>query len=235
MPKIRLFCTESLEEKKEIDIDGDNFHYLVNVMRCEVGSIVFLFNQNDGEFQSKVSDKRKKALTLTINSRIEYESINNNFSLIFCPPKSSRLDTLIQKCTEIGVKNFIPIISDRTENRKLNINRIEKIIKEAVEQSNQIHVPGICEPVSFSKFVENYNKNNNDIFFADIQSNFKFSNLKLDNTKSNFILIGPEGDFSPNELQVLRGSFKSFTLGKRILRSETAAISSLVLFNNPTN
>jgi len=59
--------------------------------------------------------------------------------------------------------------------------------------------------------------------------------LKLDNKKSNFILIGPEGDFSPNELQVLRGSFKSFTLGKRILRSETAAISSLVLFNNPTN
>ena len=60
MSKIRLFCAESLEEKKEIDIDGDNFHYLVNVMRCEVGSIVFLFNQNDGEFQSKVSDKRKK-------------------------------------------------------------------------------------------------------------------------------------------------------------------------------
>ena len=136
MPKIRLFCTESLEEKKEIDIDGDNFHYLVNVMRCEVGSIVFLFNQNDGEFESKVSDKRKKSITLTINSRIEYESINNNFSLIFCPPKSSRLDILIQKCTEIGVNNFIPIISDRTENRKLNINRIEKIIKEAVEQSN---------------------------------------------------------------------------------------------------
>ena len=83
MPKIRLFCPESLEEKKEIDIDGDNFHYLVNVMRCEVDSIVYLFNQNDGEFQSKVSGKRKKSITLTINSRIEYESINNNFSLIF--------------------------------------------------------------------------------------------------------------------------------------------------------
>ena len=233
MPKIRLFCTESLEEKKEIDIDGDNFHYLVNVMRCEVGSIVFLFNQNDGEFQSKVSDKRKKSITLTINSRKEYEGINNNFSLIFCPPKSSRLDILIQKCTEIGVNNFIPIISDRTENRKLNINRIEKIIKEAVEQSNQIHVPGICESVSFSKFVENYNKNNNDLFFADIQSNFKFSNLKIDNTKSNFILIGPEGDFSPLERESIlqNRAVKPFTLSRNILRSDTAVISAISLVN----
>ena len=234
MPKIRLFCTESLEEKKEIDIDGDNFHYLVNVMRCEVGSIVYLFNQNDGEFQSKVSGKRKKSITLTINSRIEYESINNNFSLIFCPPKSSRLDILIQKCTEIGVNNFIPIISDRTENRKLNINRIEKIIKEAVEQSNQIHIPDIYKPISFKNFVNNIEEKDCMVFFADIQSNISFPKLKIDNTNSNIIFIGPEGDFSVNELNILRkkNKFVSFTLGKRILRSETAAISSLVLFNS---
>ena len=118
----------SLEEKKEINIDGDNFHYLANVMRCEVGSVVFLFNENDGEFLAKVSSKLNKVLKLTIHHRKEYEKIDNNFSIIFCPPKSHKLDILVQKCTEIGVKNFVPVISERTENRNLNINRMKKII-----------------------------------------------------------------------------------------------------------
>tara|TARA_B100000674_G_scaffold417853_1_gene367983 strand:+ start:1552 stop:2286 length:735 start_codon:yes stop_codon:yes gene_type:complete len=232
MSKIRLFCNESLEEKKEINIDGDNYHYLANVMRCEVGSVVFLFNENDGEFLAKVSSKLKKVLKLIIYERKEYEKIDNDFGIIFCPPKSHKLDILVQKCTEIGVKNFVPVISERTENRNLNINRMQKIILEAVEQSNQIHVPNICGPVNFTKFIDQFNSENNEVFFADIQSDVSISDLKIDNTKSKFILIGPEGDFSPNELRILRDSFQSFTIGKRILRSETAAISSLVLFNN---
>ncbi len=232
MPKIRLFCNESLEEKKEINIDGDNFHYLVNVMRCEVGSVVFLFNENDGEFYTKVSSKLKRGLKLTIHERKEYEKIDNDFSIIFCPPKSNKLDILIQKCTEIGVKNFVPVISQHTENRSLNINRMKKIILEAVEQSNQIYIPNICNPVNLTKFIDEFDSENNEIFFADIQSDISISNLKIDNKKSNFILIGPEGDFSPSELKILRDSFQSFTIGKRILRSETAAISSLILFNN---
>ena len=109
---------------------------------------------------------------------------------------------------------------------------MQKIILEAVEQSNQIHVPNICGPVNFTKFIDQFNSENNEVFFADIQSDVSISDLKIDNTKSKFILIGPEGDFSPNELRILRDSFQSFTIGKRILRSETAAISSLVLFNN---
>ena len=101
-----------------------------------------------------------------------------------------------------------------------------------MEQSNQIYVPNICSPVNFTKFIDQFDSENNEIFFADIQSDKKISDLKIDKTKSNFILIGPEGDFSPNELKILRDSFQSFTIGKRILRSETAAISSLILFNN---
>ena len=191
MPKIRLFCNKSLEEKKEINIDGDNYHYLVNVMKCEVGSIVFLFNENDGEFLTKVSRKLKKELKLTIHQRKEYGKIDNDFGLIFCPPKSNKLNILIQKCTEIGVKNFVPVISERTENRKLNINRLKKIILEAVEQSNQIYVPNISGPISFTKFIDQFDSENNEIFFADIQSDVGVAALKIDKKKSNSIFIGP--------------------------------------------
>ncbi len=236
MSKIRLFCEKSLEEKKLIKIIDDDFHYLSNVMRCDLGSVILLFNEKNGEFQSKVIEKNKKELVLSIVKRTKYEKIISSFDMVFCPPKSNKLDILIQKCTEIGVNNFIPVISDHTENRKLNLMRIKKIIKESVEQSNQTHLPEIFDPISFDTFIEKCKKDN-QIFFADIQSNINFEDLKIEKNKSNSIFIGPEGDFSSKELEVLRKSknFYSFSLGKRILRSETAAISSLVLFNNLAN
>ena len=83
-------------------------------MRCEIGSIINLFNEGSGEFESKVIEKTKKKIILEVVKKIEYEKITNNFDLVFCPPKSNKLDTLIQKCTEIGVNSFIPIISDHT-------------------------------------------------------------------------------------------------------------------------
>ena len=231
MTKIRLFFNETLEEKKSINIIGDDYHYLSNVMRCEVGSDIFIFNEKNGEYLCSVIEKNKKKLILEVVKKAEYEKIQNNINLIFCPPKSNKLDTLIQKCTEIGVKSFIPVISDHTENRKLNLNRIRKIIKEAVEQSNQLNIPDIFDPISFDQFL---NQQKDKVFFADIQSDINLSKLKINLKENNSILIGPEGDFSSKELKTLRSNnnFISFSLGKRILRSETAAIASLVLFNN---
>ena len=234
MTKIRLFFNESLEKKKTINIIDDDYHYLSNVMRCEVGSDIFLFNENNGEYLCRVIEKNKKKLILEVVLKAEYEKIQNNINLIFCPPKSHKLDTLIQKCTEIGVKSFIPVISDHTQNRKLNLNRIRKIIKEAVEQSNQLNIPDVFDPISFDQFL---NQQKDKIFFADIQSDINLSKLKINLKENNSILIGPEGDFSSKELKALRSNnnFISFSLGKRILRSETAAIASLVLFNNFLN
>ena len=176
MTKIRLFFNESLEEKKLINIIGDDYHYLSNVMRCEVGSDIFLFNENNGEYLCRIIEKNKKKLILEVVKKAAYEKIQNNINLIFCPPKSHKLDTLIQKCTEIGVKSFIPVISNHTENRKLNLNRIRKIVKEAVEQSNQINIPDIFDPISFDQFL---NQQKDKVFFADIQSDINLSKLKI--------------------------------------------------------
>lgn len=238
MGKIRLFCSESLEENKFLSIYEENFHYLVNVMRCDIGSEVLLFNETNGEFKTQVKEINKKNLVLEIIRKIKYQNIENNFNIVFCPPKSHKLDILIQKCTELGVNSFIPVISDHTENRKLNISRLNKIIKESVEQSNQIKIPNIYQPISFDSFIkQNTQDQKSHIFFADIQSEINFFNLKIDYQNSNSIFIGPEGDFSVKELETLRSckNFFSFSLGNRILRSETAAIASLVLFNNLTS
>lgn len=233
MTKIRLFLNKTLEEKKEFEITGDDFHYLNNVMRCQIGSIILLFNEKNGEFESEVKAIDKRKLLIKITNRREYETIINNFELAFCPPKSQKLDLIIQKCTEIGVKRFVPVISDHTVNRKINLDRLNKIIKEAVEQSNQIHIPEIKEPINFDQYI----LNNKNIYFADIQSEINFYDLKINANENISILVGPEGDFSANEIKKLKESknSSSFSLGPRILRSETAAIASLVLFNNLKN
>ncbi len=232
MDKIRLFYPEKLEENKELKITDEDFHYLANVMRCEIGSQINLFNESDGEYECKITDKNKKNLELKVLNRKEHKEIKNFFDLAFCPPKSHKLDTLIQKCTELGVNSFIPIISDHTVNRKINIDRLTKIAKEAIEQSNQIRIPEIQEPISFSDFLET--SSDNQIFFADINTSNKIKDLKIEKKINSKILIGPEGDFSVKEIKQIKSkkNFISFSLGEKILRSETAAIAALTLFNN---
>ena len=232
MDKIRLFYPEKLEENKELKIADEDFHYLVNVMRCEIGSQINLFNENDGEYECKITDKNKKNLELKVLNRKEHKEITNFFDLAFCSPKSHKLDTLIQKCTELGVNSFIPIISDHTVNRKINIDRLTKIAKEAIEQSNQIRIPEIQEPISFSDFLET--SSDNQIFFADINTSNKIKDLKIEKKINSKILIGPEGDFSVKEIKQIKSMKNciSFSLGEKILRSETAAIAALTLFNN---
>ncbi len=232
MDKIRLFYPEKLEENKELKIADEDFHYLANVMRCEIGSQINLFNENDGEYECKIINKNKKNLELKVLNRKEHKEIKNFFDLAFCPPKSHKLDTLIQKCTELGVNSFIPIISDHTVNRKINIDRLTKIAKEAIEQSNQIRIPEIQEPISFSDFLEK--SLDNQIFFADINTSNKIKDLKIEKKINSKILIGPEGDFSVKEIEQIKSKKNciSFSLGEKILRSETAAIAALTLFNN---
>jgi Uncharacterized protein conserved in bacteria len=87
MTKIRLFFIESLEEKKTINIIGDDYHYLSNVMRCEVGSDIFLFNENNGEYLCRIIEKNKKKLILEVIQKAAYEKIQNNINLIFLSSK----------------------------------------------------------------------------------------------------------------------------------------------------
>jgi len=133
---------------------------------------------------------------------------------------------MIQKATELGVTKFLPIIFDRTIVRKINKERLEKVIIEATEQSNQINVPYMEEPQSLKYFLNNKKKN---LIFTDLNSNNK--KIDLDKLTKNpiCIIIGPEGDFSEVERKQIL-SFKEvqpIKINENILRSETAVISAL--------
>jgi len=150
--------------------------------------------------------------------------------------KKTSMEIILQKATELGIAKIIPIISERTEVKDLNIERAKKIVVEATEQSNQLNVPDIEEPQKLKDFINSLDGNTN-LFFADINTEKKIDNKIIEKSKKISVLIGPEGDFSPNEREMIlaRDNVISFSLSKNILRTETAAISALSLINYSLN
>ena len=141
---------------------------------------------------------------------------------------------MIQKATELGVTKFLPIIFDRTVVRKINNERLEKIVIEASEQSNRLNVPEIEKAQNLKNFL---NSNSMDLIFTDLNSD----NKKIDKSKLTdkpiCIIIGPEGDFSEAEREEIL-SFKgvqSLKINENILRSETAVISAISIINYVIN
>ena len=231
--KIRIFLSERLEENNKIVLSKDQSHYISNVMRLKSGDELLLFNGIDGEFLGKVAGNEQKQTTIQAHAKQRDQSRPSNISLAFCPIKGQRLDFLIQKCTEVGLKSFIPVISDHTIVRNVNENRLKKIIIESSEQSDQLNIPQIVSALNLEEFLHSLKKED-VVLFGDISStNNDLTQFMEDKNKSYILFVGPEGDFSPKEREIIlkNNKFKSFSLGKNILRSETAAMAGLVLLN----
>ena len=231
--KIRIFLSERLEENNKIELGKDQSHYISNVMRLKSGDELLLFNGIDGEFLGKVAGSEKKQTIIQVHAKQRDQSKPSNISLAFCPLKGQRLDFLIQKCTEVGLKSFIPVISDHTIVRNVNENRLKKIIIESSEQSDQLHIPQVLSALNLEEFLH-FLKKEDVVLFGDISSkNNDLTQLIEDKSKNYILFVGPEGDFSPKEREIILNNdkFKSFSLGKNILRSETAAMAGLVLLN----
>ena len=171
-------------------------------------------------------------------SKIDNINKPGKISLIFSLIKSSKLDYLIQKCTEIGVKSFIPVISEKSVAKNFNIKRTEKIIKESCEQSNQLFLPTIHGVEKLERKIKSFDKNS-IVFFADINSSNKKIDEVINNNKNRefYLLVGPEGDFSLKERDLLKSMSNCIpiSLGQNILRSETAAVVGLAILNSQIN
>ena len=235
MNNIRLFFKESLSNNLTGILNKDQSHYLLKVMRIKKGDNFNLFN-DDGEWLAHIDNIKSGLINFKLVKQIRSKEHKNELWLAFSPIKSNFFNFMIQKSTELGVTNFIPIIFDRTVVRKINLDRLKKIVIEACEQSNRINIPNIEEPMTLVKFL-NKNKEKINLIFTDLNSKI----IKLDKnkllTKSNCIIIGPEGDFSELE-RVEICKFKDIyklNLGENILRSETAAISAISIVNYELN
>ena len=228
MSNIRLFFSESLSINLTAKLDKLQSHYLNKVMRVKVNEVFSLFNSG-GEWEAKILDISKNIVKFNITKQLRQRENNKELWLAFSPIKSNYFNFMIQKATELGVTKFLPIIFDRTIVRKINKDRLEKVIIEAAEQSNRINVPSIQEPQNLRSFLNN----NMDLIFTDLNSKNKKLDLKKLTDNPTCIIIGPEGDFSEGEREQII-SFKGvqpIKINENILRSETAVISAISIIN----
>jgi RNA methyltransferase, RsmE family len=191
MSNIRIFYPEKLSINLETNLTKSQSHYLLKVMRIKQGETFSVFNKS-GEWKSIVTEISKSSLNFKVVEQLRQKEKEQEIWLAFSPIKSNYFNFMIQKATELGVTKFVPIISERTIVRKVNNERLNKIIIESCEQSNRINIPLIEKPQSLDKFLSN----NSDInlIFGDLNTNNK--KIKISNSKPNCLLIGPEGDYS---------------------------------------
>ena len=228
---IRLYHPDSILENNTSLLSKEHTHYLVNVMRLKRGSNLNFFNKN-GEWKSEIIFLNKDRVEVRFIEKIKEGKNLSKTEIAICLVKKHPMDIILQKATELGVSKIIPIVSERTEVKELNIDRAKKIVIEATEQSNQLVPPEITNITKLNDFLKTFNENSK-LLFADVNSkdNLKIEDLK--NFKSLCILIGPEGDFSPLERESIlqNRAVKPFTLSRNILRSDTAVISAISLVN----
>ena len=233
MSNIRLFFSNILSANLTDKLDKSQSHYLTKVMRVKENEVFSLFNK-EGEWEAKILGISKSIVEFKTTKQLRQKENTKELWLAFSPIKSNYQNFMIQKATELGVTKFLPIIFDRTVVRKINKERLEKIVIEASEQSNRINVPSIESPQTLDIFLK---KNSIDLIFTDLNSD----NIKVDKSKLTdkpvCIIIGPEGDFSEAERDKIL-SFKgvqSMKINENILRSETASISAISIVNYVIN
>ena len=233
MSNIRLFFQKSLSINLKDKLDKSQSHYISKVMRIKESEVFSLFNSN-GEWEAKILNISKSLVEFNITKQLRQKEYPKELWLAFSPIKSNYFNFMIQKATELGVTKFLPIIFDRTVVRKINKERLEKVIIEAAEQSNRINVPSIEEPKSLKKFLDDKKM---DLIFTDLNSKSNKLDLKKLTNNPSCIIVGPEGDFSETEREEILSynGVQAIKINENILRSETAVISALSIVNYAIN
>ncbi|AFS46888.1 RNA methyltransferase, RsmE family [alpha proteobacterium HIMB5] len=233
MSNIRLFFKESLSLNLVSKLDKSQSHYISKVMRIKENENFSLFNSS-GEWKAKILNITKSIVEFEITNQIRQKENQRELWLAFSPIKSNYFNFMIQKATELGITKFVPIIFERTVVRKLNKERLEKVIIEATEQSNRINIPTLEDATNLEDFLKSSEMN---LILTDLSSDNKKVDLEKLTNKPVCIVVGPEGDFSENE----RGKILSFKdvqaikINENILRSETAVISAISIINYAIN
>jgi len=223
MRKDRFFIDSKINKGKIEIQDKEIFHQLKNVLRKKVGERIILFDgsgiEAEAEIKKFLKDKIEVEILKIENPKREPEIFVSLFCSIL---KKSNFELVCQKATEIGVKEIVPIICKNTVKIGLNFKRLEKIAKEAAEQSKRLTLPKIEKILTFREAIERVKNFDLKILFDISGKDFSSLGKKV---KKLAIFIGPEGGWDKSEIELAKKeNFEILNLGKLNLRSETAAI-----------
>lgn len=230
---IRLFVPHDLAAGAQLSLDAGQSRYLAAVMRLAVGDELAVFNGRDGEWRARVASVGKRAVALEVAAQARPQARGPDLDLVVALVKRARLETIVEKAAELGARRVRPVITERTNADHTRVERLQAIAVEAAEQTGRLDVPQVLEPVKLEKLIDGWETGRRLLFCDEAGDALPALAALKDQPPGPWaILIGPEGGFSPNERQRLRSlNFATpATLGPRILRADTAAISALTLW-----
>lgn len=223
---MQLFYNPAISsEDKEVIFPKDESKHIVKVLRKQEGDNLNITNGKGFLFSAEIIEANHNKCKAKITAVEQERDKKYHIHLAVAPTKmNDRFETFLEKATEIGLDKITPIICDHSERKVVKINRFERVLQSAMKQSLHYSIPEISEAISFQEFIQQ--EQNEQRFIAHCEENEKKSLQKeLEPGKSYTILIGPEGDFSSEEIEsAIKAGFIPVTLGNTRLRTETAAI-----------
>jgi len=220
------------------DLTGSDVHHIRDVLRLKAGDALELLDGTGKVYAAKISEIGKNKITCEIiSSKPEESEPKVKVTIAQSLPKSSKMDFIIEKCTELGVHQIIPMLTERTVVKSPKIERWLKIAKEAAEQSGRAVIPEITSLMNFEEVLKLRNQFDQALIPWELEKAHTlkkhFTDIPISRCPDILIMIGPEGGFSQKEVASAEAAgFIPISLGKRILRTETAgmAVLSAIMF-----
>lgn len=230
----RLFVNGDFAAGASIELSQQQAHYLTNVLRLRPGARLLVFNGRDGEWEALLLEVHKRGVLLGLEHQTRPQDDGPDIDYLFAPLKRSRLDYMVQKATEMGVKRLRPVITQRTIAERVNTDRMIANVIEAAEQCGILRVPEVEPPVSLDKALTGWDAARKLIYCDEHDTTLDpVEALGRVRPGPLAVLIGPEGGFSEDERRrlVAQPFVVSVSLGPRIMRADTAAVAALALVN----
>jgi len=225
---MHVFYTPDITSADYI-LNEEESRHCMKVLRLVIGDVVHLIDGSGGLYEAEIVSESKRNVTLRVlHTTLEYQKRNHSLHIAVAPTKNiDRLEWFLEKATEIGIDQITPVICERSERKIVKEDRLNKVITSAVKQSLQAYHPVLNESVSLKDFIIKQKADYQMIAHCIDGEPRNFISQITSPDKSYLILIGPEGDFTPNEIELaLQNDFKPLTLGNTRLRTETAALAA---------
>jgi 16S rRNA (uracil1498-N3)-methyltransferase len=243
----RLFAADALAPGAEVALGKPQAHYLQNVLRLKPGGTVLVFNGRDGEFQATLGGGKRASLVVGEQTRPQTGARDLHY--LFAPLKHERLDYMVQKAVEMGVSRLQPVLTQHTQVKRVNVERMRANAIEAAEQCGVLSIPEIGEPMTLARALS-ARKPDRLLVFCDEDAEVKdplkalaavrdapgaILPLTMASTAADqqplALLVGPEGGFAEDERTAILKltNIVRLSLGPRILRADTAAVAALTL------
>jgi 16S rRNA (uracil1498-N3)-methyltransferase len=231
---MHVFYTPDLQDQAQYTLNEEESKHCSRVLRLSVGDTVFLIDGRGGLYEAEIVNESKKHVELRITKTTEaYQKRNHHLHIAIAPTKNiDRVEWFLEKATEIGIDEVTPIICERSERKIVKEDRLQKVITAAVKQSLQAYHPVLNPAITYTELLRQQTTASKLIAHCIDDSQRHYIKDLVQPHGNYLMLIGPEGDFSPQEISyALEQGFMPVTLGATRLRTETAALAACFEFN----